>query len=124
MNAMARRHNDNSLTLDNVLSRMEPGKTYPAHVIAAKFHVPSAEIRPLLTRLVESKQLELSKAVPKALGFRRPKVADVAVDAPAPAKLETSIATPPQHIRLSGQLLGYDSEIARRVALCMLARTR
>lgn len=124
MTAMARRHNDNSLTLDNVLSRMEPGKTYPAHVIAAKFHVPSAEIRPLLTRLVESKQLELSKAVPKALGFRRPKVADVAVDVPAAVKLETSIATPRQHIRLDGELADYGTEINRRWALCMMVRAR
>ncbi|EIF30915.1 hypothetical protein BCh11DRAFT_06427 [Burkholderia sp. Ch1-1] len=124
MIAMARPHNDNSLTLDNVLSRMVPGKTYPAHVIAAKFHVPTAEIRPVLTRLVESKQVELSKAVPKALGFRRPKGTAVAVDAPVPEKLETSIATPHQHVRLNGQLSGYDSEIARRVALCMLVRGR
>lgn len=119
---MARPHNDNSLTLDNVLSRMEPGKTYPAHVIAAKFHVPTAEIRPVLERLLNVGDVELSKAVPKALGFRRPKGAIVAADALPPAKLETSIATQRQHIRLDGELAGYGNEIARRVALCMLVR--
>jgi hypothetical protein len=121
---MARPHNDNSLTLDNVLSRMEPGKTYPAHIIAAKFHVPTAEIRPLLDRLVKVGDIELSKAIPKALGFKRPKGAIVAADAQPPEKLETSIATQRQHTRLDGELTGYDTEINRRMALCMMARTR
>ncbi len=120
---MARPHNDNSLTLDNVLSRMVPGKTYPAHIVATKFHVPTSAIRPILEELVKTNRLELSKAIPKALGFRRPK-ADADEVVPEPVVVETSIATQPKHIRLDGELTGYTSEIDRRVALCMMVRPR
>lgn len=118
---MGRPHNDNSLTCDNVLSRMEPGKTYPAHVMASKFHVPTVQIRPVLEQLLARGDVELSRALPKALGFRKPRGAAVVEEA-QPAKLETSIATQPMHIRLDGQLTGYEAEIAQRRALCMLVR--
>lgn len=118
---MGRPHNDNSLTLDNVLSRMVPGKTYAAHIVAAKFHVPTSKIRPLLEQLLKRGDVELSRALPKALGFRRPRGAAVVEEA-QPVKLETSIATQPMHVRLDGQLTGYDTEIAQRIALCMLVR--
>lgn len=117
---MARPHNDNSLTLDNVLSRMVPGKTYAAHIVAAKFHVPTSKIRPLLQQLLERGDVELSRSLPKALGFKRPRGA--VVEAEQPVEVETSIATQPVHIRLDGQLTGYGSEIAQRIALCMLVR--
>ncbi|CAG4887724.1 hypothetical protein [Paraburkholderia saeva] len=107
------------LTLDNVLARMVPGRTYAAHVIAAKFHTSTKDMRPLLDKLVASGDVELSHAQPKTLGFRRPRAAEADVK---PVVVETGIATPPVLVRLSGELKGYDGEIARRMALCMLVR--
>jgi hypothetical protein len=110
---------NDSLAPDNVLSRMIPGKTYGAYALAAKFHVPTAKIRPVLEKMVKAGTLELSTAQPGTLGFRRAKeAAQPAEQAP----VTTSVATPPVLIRLSGTLSGYESEIAQRIALCMLTR--
>lgn len=115
---MNRPRSNNSLAPDNVLSRMLPGKTYGAYVLAAKFHVPTARIWPVLDLMVTRGMLEMGAAQPGTIGFRRAK------EAPAfeQEQVLTSIATPPVLVTLKGTLTGYDSEIARRVELCMLAR--
>lgn len=112
---------NDSLAPDNVLSRMVPGKTYGAYALAAKFHVPTAKIRPVLEKMVTIGTLELSAAQPGTLGFRRAK--ETAQQA-EPQTVVTTMATAPQLVRLDGTLTGYDNEIARRVALCMLVRPR
>lgn len=112
---------NDSLAPDNVLSRMVPGKTYGAYALAAKFHVPTAKIRPVLELLVQGGKLELSHSLSKVLGFRRPQTEDVPVEC---VVVLTSIATPPMHVRLDGELTGYDAEFRRRAELCMMVRTR
>lgn len=112
---------NDSLAPDNVLSRMLPGKTYGAYALAAKFHVRTATIRPVLEQMVERGQLELSSAQPGTLGFRRSKASLEAAEVPT---IATSVATPLQQVRLDGELRGYDNEFAQRMALCMLARPR
>lgn len=110
---------NDSLAPDNVLSRMVPGKTYGAYALAAKFHVPTAKIRPVLEKMVDVGTLELNAAQPGMLGFRRAKETVKPIEQ---EQVLTTIATPPVLVRLTGTLTGYDNEIARRVALCMLAR--
>jgi hypothetical protein len=117
---MPRPRKDDALTPENILNRMRPGDTYQANQIAAKFHLATADIRPLLAEMVSAGQLELSKANIKSIGFRRPRT-----DAPAPDVGEvvvTSVAGPRVGSPLIGNLSGYDAEIQRRVILCMLTR--
>lgn len=117
---MPRPRKDDALTPENVLGRMRPGDTYQANQIAAKFHLATVDIRPLLAEMVKAGQLELSKANIKSIGFRRPRT-----DLPTAVAGElvvTSVAGPRVTAPMVGNLSGYDSEIARRVSLCMLAR--
>jgi hypothetical protein len=112
---------NDSLAPDNVLSRMVPGKTYGAYALAAKFHVRTAKMRPVLEKMISGGMLELSTSQPGTVGFRRAK------ETAQPIEQEpvlTTVATPPVLVRLDGTLTGYDNEIARRVALCMLVRTK
>lgn len=112
---------NDSLAPDNVLSRMIPGKTYGAYALAAKFHVRTATIRPVLEQMVERGQLELNSARVGTVGFRR---SEVALNKPEAPPIATSVATRPEPVRLDGELTGYDKEFAQRIALCMLARPR
>lgn len=112
---------NDSLAPDNVLSRMVPGKTYGAYALAAKFHVCTAKMRPVLEKMITLGMLEISNAQPGTLGFRRAKEIAQPV---SQEQIETTVATQPVLVRLEGTLTGYDNEIARRVALCMLVRTR
>lgn len=117
---MPRPRKDDALTAENVLGRMRPGDTYQANQIAAKFHLSTAEIRPLLADMVSTGQLELSKANIKSIGFRRPRTDVLSVS--VGEVVVTSIAGPRVTTPMVGSLNGYESEIARRVSLCMLAR--
>jgi hypothetical protein len=109
---------NDSLAPDNVLSRMVPGKTYGAYALAAKFHVRTAKMRPVLEKMITLGMLETTSQ-PGALGFRRAKEIVQPVDQ---EPMQTTIATPPVLVRLEGTLTGYDNEIAQRMALCMLVR--
>lgn len=111
---------NDSLAPDNVLSRMVPGKIYGAYALAAKFHVRTAKMRPVLEKMITLGMLETTSQ-PGVLGFRRAKEIAQPV---SQEQIETTVATQPVLVRLEGTLTGYDNEIARRVALCMLVRTR
>ncbi|WP_186181696.1 hypothetical protein [Burkholderia gladioli] len=115
-------YSDMLLSTDNVFARMLPGKTYRADVIAAKFKVQTAEIRPFLDHLVGAGRIEHSHAKPKVLGFRRPGEAPKPVE-PTPV-YETSIAGPAIPPDLTSTLSGYDAALRRQFELSMLARTR
>ncbi|MEX3556400.1 MAG: hypothetical protein VB131_07605 [Burkholderia gladioli] len=110
------------LNTDNVFARMVPGRTYPAYVIAARFKVPTKDVRPHLDELIAAGRIEHSHALAKTLGFRRP--------GPLPAKeqptvlADTSIAAPPCPPNLNSTLTGYEREIRGWVELCMMTRTR
>jgi hypothetical protein len=117
---MPRPRKDDALTPENILGRMRPGDTYQANQIAAKFHLATVDIRPMLAEMVKAGQLELSKANIKSIGFRRPRTDVPATD--VGELVVTSVAGPRVGSPLVGNLSGYDSEIARRTALCMLAR--
>lgn len=119
---MSRPRLDNSLTRDNVLSRMVAGKTYTASALAAKFHVPTVRIRPLIEQLMSDGDIETAPAPEKQIGFVRSTSRAAIETAPV---VQPSVATPPIHIRLDGaELKGYDSEIRTRMALCMMVRGR
>ncbi|KVN25590.1 hypothetical protein WJ63_15785 [Burkholderia pyrrocinia] len=110
------------LNADNVFERMVPGKTYPAYVVAARFKVPTKEVRPHLDALIESGRIEHSHALAKTLGFRRPGQLP-AKEEPAPTA-DTSVAAPPAPPNLNSTLTGYEREIRGWVELCMMTRTR
>lgn len=110
------------LNADNVFARMVPGRTYPAYVIAARFKVPTKDVRPHLDALIEAGRIEHSHALAKTLGFRRPGPLP-AKEAPAHAA-DTSVAAPPAPPNLNSTLTGYEREIRGWVELCMLARTK
>lgn len=112
---------NDSLAPDNVLSRMVPGKTYGAYALAAKFHVRTAKMRPVLEKMITLGMLELSTSQPGTVGFRRAKEI---VPPVSQEPIQTTVATQPMLVRLDGVLTGYDTEIARRMALCMLVRPR
>ncbi|MDN7913730.1 hypothetical protein [Burkholderia cepacia] len=109
------------LNADNVFARMVPGKTYPAYVIAARFKVPTKDVRPHLDALIRSGLIEHSHALAKTLGFRRPGKEPAM---PAQAAAGTSIAAAPTPPNLNSTLTGYEREIRGWVELCMMTRTR
>ncbi|WP_155629429.1 hypothetical protein [Burkholderia territorii] len=110
------------LNADNVFARMVPGRTYPAYVIAARFKVPTKDVRPHLDALIEAGRIEHSHALAKTLGFRRPGKLP-AKELPPPAA-DTTIAAPPAAPNLNSTLTGYEREIRGWVELCMMTRTR
>jgi hypothetical protein len=116
---MVRPRLDNSLTRENVLKRMVPGQVYTAYAMAAKLRVPTAQIRPVLQALIESKDLDRARAPAKEFGFVRP----VGGEEPKP-EIKCSVATAPVHVRLDGVLTGYEAEFRRRAELAMMARGR
>lgn len=110
-------------TEHDVIARLKPGAAYTANHIAVKFHLQSSDIRHLLDAMVangslckltpagrRNKYFCLSGTPPKTLGQR-----------PA-ARDDTLIAAPRTYAVLTGEIVGYESEIARRVALCMTLR--
>ena len=109
------------LSAANMFARMKPGRTYSAYMIAAKFRVPTKDVRPHLNELIASGLIEHSHALAKTLGFRRP--GKESKEAPPPA-LDTSIAAPPVPPNLNSTLTGYEREIRGWVELCMMTRQR
>lgn len=110
------------LSADNLFSRMKPGRTYSAAMIAARFNVPAKAVRPYLNALIVAGRIEHSHALTKTLGFRRP--GQLPVKEQPPAAADTSVAAPPAPPNLNSTLTGYEREIRGWVELCMLARTR
>ncbi|WP_257829207.1 hypothetical protein [Burkholderia glumae] len=122
MNTMGRRQlsEPRELNLANIFTRMIPGKTYPAYVIAAKFKVQTRSVRPLLDAMVQTGEIELSKALPKTLGFRRPGEAPKHIE----PVYETTVAGPPSPPDLTSTLTGYEAALRRQFELSKLSRTR
>ncbi|HGF4018904.1 hypothetical protein [Burkholderia cenocepacia] len=107
---------------DNLFSRMKPGRTYSAAMIAAKFNVPTKAVRPHLDALIVAGRIEHSHALTKTLGFRRP--GQLPAKEQTAAAADTTVAAPPAPPNLNSTLTGYEREIRGWVELCMLARTR
>ncbi|TAM15922.1 MAG: hypothetical protein EPN65_16540 [Pandoraea sp.] len=118
---MIRPRLDHRLTRENVLSRMMPGKTYTAYAMAAKFTVPTAQVRPILDVMLKDGDIELTRKENGETAFTRSGSADLKPPAPPKVPL-TSIATPPITVRFDSDLKGYGEEIDRRIALCMMVR--
>jgi hypothetical protein len=91
-------------------------------MIAAKFHVPTKDVRPHLNALIVAGRIEHSHALMKTLGFRRP--GPMPEKEQAPRVADTSIAAPPAPPNLNSTLTGYEREIRGWVELCMLARKK
>lgn len=119
---MGRPRIEMNFTPENALMRMTPGLIYSATHISRRFRVPTTTVRPVLMALVMEGKLERARMDDKAMGFRLPKIDDGPVW--SLAEKSTSIATPPMHVRLDGELTGYDAEFRRRAELCMMVRTR
>jgi hypothetical protein len=118
---MARPRLNDELSPANIVARMVPGRTYGASNIATRLRVQTVAVRPLLEQMVKEEMLEISRERPAMIGFRRPE--PPAVD-PEPDEPTLSVAGRPELVRLDGTLTDYDSEIARRVALCLSTRKR
>ncbi|SIO50870.1 hypothetical protein SAMN05444172_2618 [Burkholderia sp. GAS332] len=102
-----------------ILKRMIPGRAYRVFEVAALTGTSASTIRSMLADMVAHSQLELVNLGERTPGFRRP------IDAEALAVEEqmlSTIAAPRTFAVLTGTLVGYDAEIARRADLCMLAR--
>ena len=80
---------------------MVPGKMYGAYALAAKFHVRTAKMRPVLEKMITLGMLEISKAQPGTLGFRRAKEIAQPV---SQEQIETTVATQQVLVRLDGVL--------------------
>jgi hypothetical protein len=107
------------LTPENFLARMVLGQKYSSYQLAAKYRVSTDDVRPLIAQLVRNGEIKVEHAARNLLYFRPDgeKVLPV-VDLDGPF----AIPTRPVTVLLTGQLVGYQAEIARRTSLCMLAR--
>ncbi|NIF51445.1 hypothetical protein [Burkholderia sp. Ax-1724] len=110
-------------TPELILSLMKPGSTYAPYKLGHKVGMSSADIKVILLDLVAAGKVEATKPH-KGVRFilantmrLREKVVEKPVIDPA------TIAMPRTFEVMSGQLVGYDAEIARRRALCMLIRS-
>ncbi|MFM0151406.1 hypothetical protein [Paraburkholderia sediminicola] len=111
-----------------ILAAMQPGQYYAAYAIAAKLGVGAADIKHMLETMIGLGVLSrVKRPCSKVSQFI---IAGTTPADPAPAKRgkhaaevdPATIAAPRTWAVLTGQLTGYEAEIARRQSLCMLAR--
>jgi hypothetical protein len=109
------------LTPANLHARMDPGHKYTVYQLAAKLRVATDDIRPLVKKLLDDAALVAYHA-PRNIYYFKP-VGDVAEVPAAPEfPIVLTVAAPPGPPDLTGVLSGYESQFARRMQLCMLAR--
>lgn len=108
-------------TADTILKRLNPGQHYAAYQIAARLGVSAIEIRELLAKMVNKGQLTKGKT-PSKRAIQFCIAGTYAPPAPVAQPERAMIATPRRPPPLNTLLVGYDAEIARRQALCMLVR--
>lgn len=123
---MSRPRKDDELTADNLLSRMTTGVFYQANQLAVKFHLSTAEVRPMLDQMVADGLLVKGNVgTSKHIGFKSAVVRNPE-SVPKPDTIVDgvllTVAAPPGPPDLTGVLSGYESQFARRMQLCMLAR--
>ncbi|TDY26260.1 hypothetical protein B0G81_6770 [Paraburkholderia sp. BL6665CI2N2] len=117
-------------TPERILAVMRPGYAYAAYAIAAKFGVFAADVKPLLQSMAD--QGVITKV--KFPGKKISQFLLAGTENAAPHRIEqakraaeidpATIAAPRTFSVLTGQLTGYEADIARRAALCMMARPR
>lgn len=115
-------------TPERILATMAPVQLYAAYAIAAKLGVGAADIKGMLAKMVEQGSLTKTKQPSK----KYPQFMLPGTEAAAPERIgkekrdaeidPTTIAAPRTWAVPTGQLSGYEAEIARRQSLCMLAR--
>lgn len=111
------------LNSENIVAFMRAGRLYDAWYIAARFKVKTEVVVPFIKQLLLSEQIVEVTADPKSKrALKRYKIKFVAEVAPVSIDAPFAIPTRPVHVLLTGELKGYESEITRRTALCMLAR--
>lgn len=111
------------LNSENIVAFMRAGRMYDAWYIAARFKVKTEAIAPFIKQLLLTDQIVEVTADPKSKrALKRYKIKFVAEVVPVSVDAPFAIPTRPIHILLTGELSGYEAEIARRTALCMLAR--
>ncbi|VVD29207.1 hypothetical protein [Paraburkholderia dioscoreae] len=106
-------------TPDTVLAAMEPDRHYSAQTIASMLSLRTDLARSLLNMMVNAGTLVRIQSTRK-----HPVRFAVAVneDGEPQEEVQPTIATPRTHAVITGTLIGYDAEIARRAELCMIVR--
>lgn len=113
-----KRHADLSkLTEELVLSKMKSGVGYSPTDIATRLGYRTENVRRILMTLMLNGRVIVRKRDDRHNAYYLPAEAETKV-----SHGEFEIPTQPIHINLTGELTGFDAEIERRAALCMLVR--
>lgn len=109
-------------TPELILSLMQPGCTYAPYKLADKIGAAAADVKPVLLKLVAAGKVETTRRY-KGTQYALANTLHLKTRAGQAAPIDPStIAGPRTFVVLTGQISGYDAEIARRRELCMLAR--
>ncbi|WP_396334077.1 DNA-binding protein [Burkholderia anthina] len=93
-----------------------------AHHIAVVLDAKQQKVQAVLDTLLYNGRLELIPKADRTFVYRRKR--PTVSETPQSLPLDTSVAGPQIGPNLKSTLLGYDREIAKRVALCMAVRGR
>jgi hypothetical protein len=111
-------------THEALLAAMKPGAIYTPYNLARVFAIPSAQAKVVLNEMAKLGKLSIIRPR-KGLCFILPGTEHLRKQVkpkPEPEIDRATIALPRTYVMLTGQLVGYDAEIARRKQLCMMAR--
>ncbi len=110
------------VTPEALLDMMKPGAIYPVHNLARKIRVPSAQVKVVLLEMVRLGMLVTIKPR-KNTCFMLAGTKHLRREPPPKPQIDPStVALPRTYAVLTGEIRGYDAEIARRKQLCMMVR--
>jgi hypothetical protein len=109
-------------THETLLALMSPGVPYAPHLLAKQVRVPSAQVKLVLVEMAEQGKLSTTRPW-KNLCFMLAGTEHLRKQpAPKPEIDRTTLALPRTFAVLTGEIRGYDAEIARRQQLAMMTR--
>lgn len=112
------------LTPETLLAVMKPGVVYTPYAVGHKVQAPAKDVRKVLESMTETGQVTVTRPH-KGICFILAGTEHLRRGAkPQPVIDPTSVAQPRTYVVLTGEITGYDAEIARRQALCMMTRGR
>jgi hypothetical protein len=113
------------LTSGSLLRVMEPGKTYQANELAARFDASTAQVNDMLCTLVEDGMVRMNSNIGRIPRFERLMFSpsrETSKDTQR-ASSQTTVATQPITRTLRGSLEHYDASLMQLRRLAMLARS-
>ncbi|MFM0263281.1 hypothetical protein [Paraburkholderia sediminicola] len=117
-------HAKRTPTPEMLLALMKPGVVYATHHLAKQIRTPSAQVKTMLISMVDQGRLSTIRPGTKQnLCFMLPGTEHLRKLLPPKPEIDpATVALPRTYVVLTGEISGYDAEIARRQQLCMTLR--